>query len=180
MIDLINIIDRLESLIETSKVVPVSGGNILIDKTKTLELLDQLRLAIPQEVKASEEVLSQKDLILNQALSDARRTKARAEDDYRERVYSSEVTARAQQLADETVADAEERASRILSQCEREAKARMAEADAYALRSLRALEKQINSISASVRKGIDQLVQETAVSSGAYRSDNDFRHEEED
>ena len=166
MIDLINIIDRLESLIETSKAVPVSG-NVLIDKTKALELLDQLRLAIPQEVKASEEVLSQKDFILNQALSDARRTKAKAEDDYRERVYSSEVTARAQQMADETVADAEERASRILSQCEREAKARMTEADAYSLRSLRALEKQLNSVSASVRKGIDQLVQETAVSSGA-------------
>ena len=179
MIDLINIIDRLESLIETSKAVPVSG-NILIDKTKTLELLDQLRLAIPQEVKASEEVLSQKDFILNQALSDARRTKARAEDDYRERVYSSEVTARAQQLADDKVADAEERASRMLAQCEREAKARMTEADAYALRSLRTLEKQLNSISASVRKGIDQLVQETAVSSTAYRSDNGFHHEEED
>ena len=179
MIDLINIIDRLESLIETSKAVPVSG-NILIDKTKTLELLDQLRLAIPQEVKASEEVLSQKDFILNQALSDARRTKARAEDDYRERVYSSEVTARAQQLADDKVADAEERASRMLAQCEREAKARMTEADAYALRSLRTLEKQLNSISASVRKGIDQLVQETAVSSTAYRGDNGFHHEEED
>ena len=179
MIDLINIIDRLESLVETSKVVPVSG-NVLVDKTKTLELLDQLRLAIPQEVKASEEVLSQKDLILNQALSDARRTKAKAEDDYRERVYSNEVTARAQQLADDTVTDAEERASRILAQCEREAKARMTEADAYALRSLRALEKQLNSISVSVRKGIDQLVQETAVSSGAYRSDNDLRVEEED
>ena len=48
-------------------------------------------------------------------------------------------------------------------QCEQEAKTRVTEADAYALRSLRALERQINSISGSIRMGIDQLVQETNV-----------------
>ena len=144
------------------------GGSVLLDKKKTLELVDQLRLAIPQEVKASEEVLAQKDHILNQALSDARRTKAQAEDDYRDRVNTSEITGRAQQKAEETLSDADERANRMLMQCEQEAKARLTEADAYALRSLRALEKQLNSISGSVRKGIDQLVQDTAVPTNGY------------
>jgi hypothetical protein len=144
------------------------GGNVLLDKKKTLELVDQLRLAIPQEVKAAEEVLGQKDHILNQALSDARRTKAQAEDDYRDRVNTNEINGRAQKMAEETLSDAEERANRMLMQCEQEAKARLTEADAYALRSLRALEKQINSISGSVRKGIDQLVQETAVPANGY------------
>jgi DNA anti-recombination protein RmuC len=144
------------------------GGNVLLDKKKTLELVDQLRLAIPQEVKAAEEVLGQKDHILNQALSDARRTKAQAEDDYRDRVNTNEINGRAQKMAEETLSDAEERANRMLMQCEQEAKARLTEADAYALRSLRALEKQINSISGSVRKGIDQLVQDTAVPTNGY------------
>ena len=162
IIDIINVIDRLESLIETSKVVPVSG-NVLIDKKKTIELVDQLRLAIPQEVKAAEEVLSRKDQILNHALTDARRTKVQAEEDYRDRVNQNEITGRAQKKAEETLAEAEERANRILMQCEQEAKTRVTEADAYALRSLRALERQINSISGSIRMGIDQLVQETNV-----------------
>jgi DNA anti-recombination protein RmuC len=144
------------------------GGNVLLDKKKTLELVDQLRLAIPQEVKAAEEVLGQKDHILNQALSDARRTKAQAEDDYRDRVNTNEINGRAQKMAEETLSDAEERANRMLMQCEQEAKARLTEADAYALRSLRALEKQLNSISGSVRKGIDQLVQDTAVPTNGY------------
>ena len=103
------------------------GGNVLLDKKKTLELVDQLRLAIPQEVKAAEEVLGQKDHILNQALTDARRTKVQAEDDYRDRVNQSEITGRAQQRADETLAEAEERANRMLMQSEQEAKARLTE-----------------------------------------------------
>ncbi len=167
IIDIINIVDRLESLIDTSKVMPV-GGNVLLDKKKTLELVDQLRLAIPRQIKAAEEVLGQKDHILNQAVSEARRTKAKAEDDYRDRVNTNEINGRAQQKADETLAEAEERVNRMLLQCEQEAKARLTEADAYALRSLRALEKQLHSISGSVRKGIDQLVQETAVPTNGY------------
>ncbi|MCH9015023.1 MAG: hypothetical protein IH877_04965, partial [Gemmatimonadetes bacterium] len=80
----------METLIETSKAVPVSG-NILIDRKKAMELVDQLRLAIPQEVRSAEEVLSQKDQIINQAQVDARRTKSKAEDDYRERLDTSEL-----------------------------------------------------------------------------------------
>ena len=85
IIDIINIIDRLETLVETSKTVPVSG-NILIDRKKMMELVDQLRLTIPEEVRAAEDVLSQKDQILNIAQNDARRTKSTAEDELRDRL----------------------------------------------------------------------------------------------
>ena len=54
--DILNVIDRLESLMTTSKSVPVSG-NIIVDKKKVMELVDQLRFAIPQEVKAAEDDL---------------------------------------------------------------------------------------------------------------------------
>ena len=52
-------VDQLETLISTSKSLPV-GGISLVDKKKAMELVDQLRLSIPQEVKAAGEVLAQK------------------------------------------------------------------------------------------------------------------------
>jgi len=161
----------LETLLDTSKAVPVSG-NVLIDKKKIMELVDQLRLAIPQEVKAAAEVLSQKDHIINQANLDARRTKAQAEDDYRERLDQNEITELAQKRAEETLSEAEERANRIIKQTETDAKSRLVDADAYALRSLRALERQLNNITESVRKGIDMLAEATVVgASGHHTSD---------
>ena len=155
----------METLLDTSKVVPVSG-NVLIDKKKVMELVDQLRLAIPQEYKAAQEVLAQKDQIINQSIVDARRTKARAEDEYRERLDQNEIIEKAQRKAEQTISEAEERAQRLINQSENSARSQVAEADAYALHSLRNLERQLNSITASVRKGIDMLAQDTVLSTG--------------
>jgi regulator of replication initiation timing len=146
----------LETLVETSKAVPV-GGNILVDRKKIIELVDQLRLTIPEEVRAAEDLLSQKDQILNIAQNDARRTKSLAEDELRDRLRQSEVVTQAEAKAADTVRDAEERITRMLQQSEAEAMSRRTEADAYALRSLRSMETELDKLVGSVRKGIEVL-----------------------
>jgi GTPase involved in cell partitioning and DNA repair len=159
----------METLIETSKTVPVSG-NILIDRKKVTELVDQLRLAIPQEVRAAEEVLSQKDHIINSAQVDARRTKSQAEDEFKQRLETSELVALAESRAEETLRDAEQRCGRMLDQSEAQAKSRQTEADAYALRSLRGLERELANLTGSVRKGIEVLAGQAAagLNNGRY------------
>ena len=156
----------METLVETSKSVPVSG-NVLIDKNKAMELVDQLRLAIPQEVRSAEEVLSNKDHIINQAQADARHTKSKAEDEFRQRLEHSELVTLAENRAEETMKDAEQRATRILEHSEAEAQSRRTDADTYALRSLRALERELAVLSGSVRKGIEVLASQATVGLGA-------------
>ncbi|PKB71393.1 MAG: hypothetical protein BZY87_05930 [SAR202 cluster bacterium Io17-Chloro-G6] len=146
----------METLVETSKSVPV-GGNVLIDRKKIMELVDQLRLTIPEEVRAAEDMLSQKDQILNTAHNDARRTKSMAEDELRDRLKQSEVVTLAEAKAADTVKEAEERITRMLQQSEAEALSRRTEADAYALRSLRSMELELDKLVGSVRKGIQVL-----------------------
>ena len=159
-------------MIETSKTVPVSG-NVLVDKKKVKELLDQLRLSIPQEVRGAEDLLSQKDQIISQAQVDARRTKAKAEDEFRQRLDQSELVAMAESRAEETMRDAEQRSTRLLEQSDAQARARRTEADAYALRSLRALEKELSSLSGSVRKGIEVLAGQAVagINNGRFSED---------
>ena len=165
----------METLIATSKSVPVSG-NILVDKNKVLELVDQLRLTIPEEVRSAEDVLSQKDHILNLAATDARRTKSMAEDELRDRLNQSELVTQAETRAQQTVKDAEERATRILQQSESESRTRRTEADAYALRSLRAMETELASIVGSVRKGIEVLAGHAATNlNQQYLDEEDSR-----
>jgi vacuolar-type H+-ATPase subunit I/STV1 len=150
----------LETLINTSKVMPVTGS-LMVDRQKIIELVDQLRLEIPQEVRAAEEVLSQKDQIMNSAMLEARRARSRAEEEFRERFSQNEL----HRKAEENLRDAEQRAARIIEQAETQAKLRHTEADAYALSSLRSLERELNSISGSVRKGIDMLAGNALVNS---------------
>ncbi len=152
IIDIISVVDRLELLIENSKVMPITG-NLMVDRARLVELVDQLRLGIPQEVKAASELLNQKDQIMTNAMADAKRAKARAEEEFTRQLNQTEQSRKAEQI----LADAQERASRILQLAEAEAQSRRTEADAYALRSLRALEREVSNINGSVRKGIDML-----------------------
>jgi hypothetical protein len=154
----------LEILINDSKVMPITG-NLMVDKAKLTELVDQLRLGIPQEVRAAEEVLYQKEQIMSVAMADARRAKARAEDEFSKQLTDSEQHRRAEEI----LQDAQDRASRILQMAEAEAESRRTEADAYALRTLRSLEREINGIGGSVRKGIDMLAG-SALASAAMSS----------
>ena len=132
-------------------------GSLIVDKSKLTELLDQLRLGVPQEIRAAEEVLYQKEQIMNVALADAKRAKEKAEDEFSRQLTQSEQQRRAQEILE----DAQDRASRILQMAEAEAQNRRTEADAYALRTLRSLEREVNGISGSVRKGIDMLAGST-------------------
>ena len=139
-----------------------------------MELVDQLRLTIPEEIRSAEDVLAQKDQILNTAATDARRTKSMAEDELRDRLNSNEVVAQAETRAADTIRDAEERITRMLQQSEAEALSRKTEADAYALRSLRTMEIELSKLAGSVRKGLEVLAEQ------ASSSLNTRRYEEEE
>ena len=121
-----------------------------------------MRLTIPEEIRSAEDVLAQKDQILNTAQKAARRTKSMAEDELRERLNSNELVTQAETRAAEPVRDAEERITRMLQQSEAEALSRKTEADAYALRSLRAMEVELGKLTGSVRKGIEVLAEQAS------------------
>ena len=116
-----------------------------------------MRLTIPEEVRSAEDILSQKDQILNTAQNDARRTKSMGEDELRDRLRQSEVVTLAEAKAADTVREAEERITRMLQQSEAEALSRRTEADAYALRSLRSMELELDKLVGWVRKGTQVL-----------------------
>ena len=158
-------VDRLETLVNTSKVMPVTGS-LLMDKKKVLELVDQLRLQVPEEIRSAGEVLSQKDQIISQAMIEARRAKTKAEDEFKEKLGQNELRKRAEDM----LLEAENRAARMIEQAEAECNTKRTEADAYALRALRAFERELNSLNGSVRKGIDMLAGNALVSSGVGRS----------
>jgi hypothetical protein len=138
-----------------------------------MELVDQLRLTIPEEIRSAEDVLSQKDQILNTAATDARRTKSMAQDELRDRLNNNEVVTQAETRAADSVRDAEERITRMLQQSEAEAESRKTEADAYALRSLRNMEIELGKLTGSVRKGIEVLAQQASSNLHARQYEED-------
>ncbi|MCE2462747.1 MAG: hypothetical protein J4F46_02375 [Dehalococcoidia bacterium] len=154
--DISNVIDRLEALVTTSGKMPASRNRV-VDEGKLTELVEQLRLTIPQDVRAAQEIIERKDAILNQAQADARRIRGEAEEEYRVKLDQNELMTTARQKSAALLEDAEYKANSIVQRSEAESKSNRAEADAYAVQTLRNLEREMSALLGSVRKGLDTM-----------------------
>ena len=154
--DIVNIMDRLDALVTTSRRMPGTRSR-LVDADKVMEVVEQLRLAIPQDIRAAQEVIERKDSILSQAQIDARRIRSHAEEEFKARVDQSEVLAVARNNAEEIVEEAERKAGRFADQVEADSRRSKEEADAYIVQALRSLEDEMTAVLGTVRKGLDSL-----------------------
>jgi len=143
--DILNLIDRLEELFNSSRAVPFSR-NILVDEDKFLDLIDQMRVSIPEEIKNSQKMLSDRDRTLAQAQEQAQRTIRMA------REQSAEILER-----DSMVEEAKTRGDRVLEQARLDAEATRLEADEYVLESLTNLEREMERVLSQVRNGMREL-----------------------
>ena len=145
--DILQLIDRLEELFNAAKAVSFTH-NVIVDEDRMLELIDQMRIAIPEEVKKAQQVMAQRDRVMAQAQEEANRTLQLARD-------------KADQLAqkDMVVQEAQRRADQIVSQARAEAEATRADADNYVVDTLMQLQDQIAKLSGQVSNGI-RMVQE--------------------
>ena len=71
--DILHLVDRLEEIFNAGTAIPLSH-KLMVDEDRVLEIIDQMRVSIPEEVKKSQQVLAQRDRILAQAQEEATRT----------------------------------------------------------------------------------------------------------
>ena len=149
--DILQLIDRLEELFNDAKAVPFTH-NVVIDEDRMLEIIDQMRIVIPDEVKKAQQILGQRDRFLAQAQEEADRTIALARE-------------KAEQMAmkDNIVLEAQRRAEQILSQARSDAEATRRDADDYIVETLMNLqgevEKTLNQIQNGIRAVQDEQMQ---------------------
>lgn len=145
--DILQLIDRLEELFNDAKAVPFTH-NVIVDEDRMLELIDQMRIVIPEEVKKAQQVVAQRDRVMAQAQEEANRTLQLARDKADQYVQK-----------DMIVQEAQRRAEQIVSQARAEAEATRVDADNYVIDTLMQLQDQIAKLSGQVSNGI-RMVQE--------------------
>ena len=143
--DILHLIDRLEELLNQSRPFPFTH-NVMIDEDRMLDIIDQMRVAIPEEIKKAQQVLNQRDRILAQAQEEANRTISIAREKQDQMVDRDSIVQAAHAKANEILA---------LAQIERSNSRQ--EADEYALETLRRLEIELERFLNQVRNGISVL-----------------------
>ena len=97
------IIEEIEEYVESCKYQPLSTTKIVVNKEELEELLRELRLKTPDEIKRYQKIISNKDAILADAQNKADAIIAEAQAKAREMVEQSEVMQTAYAQANETV-----------------------------------------------------------------------------
>jgi cell division septum initiation protein DivIVA len=146
--DILQMIDRLEELLNESRPLPFTH-NVIVDEDRMLDLIDQMRVSIPEEVKKAQQLLAQRDRLIAQAQEEANRTVNLARD------RSSELVER-----DQVVQAAYTQAEQIKAQAQTDGEAIRREADEYVLETLRNLEMEMERAINQVRNGIRTLQEE--------------------
>jgi len=146
--DILQLIDRLEELFNEGKAIPFTH-NVAVDEDRMLDIIDQMRISIPEEVKKAQQLLTQKDRVMAQAQEEANRTIEIAREKADELIKK-----------DNIVAEAGRRADQILSQARADAEATRHEADDYIVVSLGRVQEEMERLLNQVRNGIRTLEEE--------------------
>jgi hypothetical protein len=89
--DILQMIDRLEELLNESRPLPFTH-NVIVDEDRMLDLIDQMRVSIPEEVKKAQQLMAQRDRLLAQAQEEANRTIAIAREKSEQLVERDPIT----------------------------------------------------------------------------------------
>ncbi len=149
-IDILYLVDRLETALNTGQRVPFTN-KIMVDERECLDIVDQMRIVVPEEIKQARRVSQDRDRITGQAQEEADRIMSRAQE-------------QAERLMDDRglLDRAREREREIVEEAELQAQQVREEADQYAFQILDDLNRRLGPILSQVQAGIDALRPQSA------------------
>ena len=165
--DLLHLVDRLEELVASAQKMPI-GNRAILDRRRLLDVVDQMRIAVPQEVREAQDIVAHREAIRREAEEEGRILLAQAEERGARMVETHEIAQTARRRAEEIANEAEARLEERIAEANADiqqrvqesrqiAREQMAAADQYARDLLLRLQRQLEAFVGSVRHGVEQL-----------------------
>ena len=153
-------VDELTTVIENARSVPMSGS-CMVPRDHLLDLLDDLRESLPEDVQAAGAIVEQRTEILQQAQAEAERLTGRTRAETEQLLAAAhrqrdELLGTARRQRDELLARAQAQAEQLIADAEGEAEALVADGRAHR-----------EALIAEAVAEHERLITETAVYQGA-------------
>ncbi len=110
--NVLNLIDTLEDMIENGSSIPFSG-KVLLDKDEITELIKEIRIQLPDEVKQAQWIKEERNKILVEAQQEADRIVQNAKKRIEELAEKDEIVKLAQEKAEQIILKSEEKANEM-------------------------------------------------------------------
>ena len=108
------LISDIEAYIDNCKYQPFSNNKIIVDKDQLEDMLSELRLKTPDEIKKYQKILNNKDAIISDAKEQAESILNAAQIQTEELINEHEIMQRAYAQANQLIEQATAQAQRIL------------------------------------------------------------------
>jgi cell division septum initiation protein DivIVA len=144
-VDILYLLDQLEEVLGGGSRLPLTSRT-LVDEQEILDILDQIRVSIPDELTAARRLTQDRDQIMADAQAEAERVLRDADAQAANRVADHSLVRAAELRA----ADIEDRALHHAAEVRREA-------DAYAYKVLQKLREHVAQVAQTVDRGLTEL-----------------------
>lgn len=149
IVDIQFLVERLEALAVNARKVPMTS-QIILEQATVLDLIDQLRVAIPEEVRAARRVNQETDRVLGKAREEA------------EQIIGAAQEQAALLLQDQSILrEAESKAQELLDRAQEKSEETMGGADQYAADVLVRLESDLVKTLSIIKKSLEVLEERT-------------------
>ena len=101
------ILDSLDELLDRAWGLPLSNGRCVVDADKVRDLIDEIRLNLPSQMKNAKAIVSNQEEIMVQAKNEADAIVKKAEDRARVLISNEEIVKKAQSLANDIMKNAQ-------------------------------------------------------------------------
>jgi hypothetical protein len=153
-------VERLESMLANGRKLPLTS-NVVVDQAAALEMIDELRHAVPEEVQSARRINTEGERILERAQEEAERIVARAQE-------QAAFLIDERGLSEAAVVEGR----RIVAAAEAEADEIRRGADEYAAGALIRLEGEVVKTLQTIRRGIALLDERHATAPAAGDGDS--------
>lgn len=143
--ELLNALNELEEIIESSFKVPMTG-RVLVDEDRLLDMLDRIRTTLPEEIRQAKWIIQEREKVLAETKKEASRIMEDVQKQMERRVDENEISRQAKANAEEIV----ERAENVAREIKQSARD-------YADELLNELEKKIENLVNEIRDGRAEL-----------------------
>src|SRR5579884_3026551 len=112
-VDILHLLDQLEEEVAQARKMPMGGG-VLVDRKRLLDLIDQLRVSIPANIRQAREMMERREQTLAQADAEAKAIVAAAQQEANRRLNGEAITQEARSEAGRLQREAQAQAQNIL------------------------------------------------------------------
>ncbi|MDF2610143.1 MAG: hypothetical protein K0R92_1617 [Lachnospiraceae bacterium] len=152
------LIEDIYEFVESCRMQPLSTTKVIVPKDELYDLLDELRLRTPDEIKRYQKIIANRDAIIADAEEKAAAILAEASENARSLVDQHEIMQQAYSQANEYVSKADSQAQAILAEANSDANQIRTNALAYTEDLLTDIERILARTYESTKSDYDNLI----------------------